>query len=57
MDVAVAARFLDALTAQGLLPFAIVATAGTTDTGSIDPLSALADLADQWNVWLDFSIW
>ena len=52
MDVAVAARFLDALTAQGLLPFAIVATVGTTDTGSIDPLSALADLADQWSAWL-----
>jgi L-2,4-diaminobutyrate decarboxylase len=52
MDVTLAACLLDSLTARGLLPFVIVATAGTTDTGSIDPLSALADLAGGSGVWL-----
>jgi L-2,4-diaminobutyrate decarboxylase len=33
-------------------PVAIVATAGTTDFGSIDPLNELADLAAQHDVWL-----
>lgn len=35
----------------GLLPFLIIGSAGTTDTGSIDPLDALADIADQENLW------
>ncbi|WP_049924344.1 pyridoxal phosphate-dependent decarboxylase family protein [Halopiger djelfimassiliensis] len=33
-------------------PFAIVATAGTTDFGSIDPLDALADRASDRDLWL-----
>ncbi|CDG16942.1 putative L-2,4-diaminobutyrate decarboxylase [Xenorhabdus doucetiae] len=37
---------------EGNIPFAIVATAGTTDFGSIDPLPAIADLAQQYGVWL-----
>ncbi len=39
------------LAAQSLLPVAIVATAGTTDFGSIDPLPELADLARQSGAW------
>ncbi len=38
--------------AAGLLPLAIVATAGTTDFGSIDPLSELASLAQTAGAWL-----
>ncbi len=35
----------------GLLPVAIVGTAGTTNTGAIDPLARLADLAAEHDVW------
>lgn len=37
---------------RGETPIAIVATAGTTDTGAIDPLHACADLATAHSVWL-----
>ncbi|MEM6251928.1 MAG: aminotransferase class V-fold PLP-dependent enzyme [Cyanobacteria bacterium P01_D01_bin.156] len=36
---------------NGQHPFAIVATAGTTVTGSIDPIPAMANLAEQHNLW------
>lgn len=45
------ARALRALGPQQT-PLAIVATAGTTDFGSIDPLSDLGELAREHRVWL-----
>ncbi|THJ08273.1 aminotransferase class V-fold PLP-dependent enzyme [Nocardioides sp.] len=52
MDPAALERSLAACTALGLRPMAIVATAGTTDFGAIDPLPAIADLARAYDAWL-----
>jgi glutamate/tyrosine decarboxylase-like PLP-dependent enzyme len=37
--------------ARGLLPFALVGIAGTTSSGSVDPLGALADVAAAEGLW------
>jgi aromatic-L-amino-acid decarboxylase len=36
----------------GLQPWLVVASAGTTNTGSVDPLSAIGDIAQANNLWL-----
>lgn len=43
---------LEGVQAQGLIPMAIVATAGTTDFGSVDPLLEAASLARAAGTWL-----
>lgn len=37
---------------KGLQPAIIIATCGTTNTGTIDPLNSIADIASQENLWL-----
>lgn len=37
--------------ADGLTPFLVVASAGTTDTGAVDPLDEIADLCEQFGTW------
>ncbi len=36
---------------QGLRPWLVVGSAGTTDLGNIDPLDAIADVASAHNLW------
>ena len=38
--------------AAGRLPFCVVANGGTTNTGAVDPLDALADLCAREGLWL-----
>ena len=49
--VALAAE-LERCLAEGAVPMAVVATAGTTDFGSIDPLPEIAELCAQYGTWL-----
>lgn len=47
-----AATAIDADLAAGAIPVAVVASAGTTLTGAVDPIGALADVCAQRGVWL-----
>jgi len=47
-------RLDDAIAADrrlGLTPFAVVSSAGTTNTGAVDPLGAIADLCARESMW------
>ena len=46
------AEALDRDLAAGVTPVAVVATAGTTLTGSVDPIAAIADVCEERGVWL-----
>ncbi|MEM6673787.1 MAG: aminotransferase class I/II-fold pyridoxal phosphate-dependent enzyme [Planctomycetota bacterium] len=51
MDAAALAEAIAKDRAAGLNPFLLVASAGTTDTGALDPLEALADVAEREGLW------
>src|SRR3984957_2599039 len=46
------AQAVEADLAAGLRPFCVVATVGTTSTTSIDPVPAIADIAERHGLWL-----
>ncbi len=52
MDPADLARRVTEDRAAGHLPFCVVANAGTTATGAIDPIAALADFTRREGLWL-----
>ncbi len=52
MDVQELTERITADRANGLVPFMIVATAGTTAAGAIDPLPAIAAVAKREDLWL-----
>lgn len=52
LDVAALEAAIDDDLAAGLRPMLVAATAGTTDTGAIDPLAACADVAARHGAWL-----
>lgn len=45
-------RALTADRSAGILPIALVATAGTVNTGAVDPIGPMADLAAEFGTWL-----
>ncbi|MEU5328496.1 pyridoxal phosphate-dependent decarboxylase family protein [Streptomyces parvus] len=52
MQTVALARALEQCVAEGAVPMAVVATAGTTDFGSIDPLPEIAALCEQFATWM-----
>ena len=52
LDVAALAAAVAEDRRAGRRPFCVIATAGTTNTGTVDPLEALADLCEQEELWL-----
>lgn len=51
MDLSALKAAIAADRAAGLLPFAIIGTAGTVNTGAIDELNGIADIAEAEELW------
>ena len=51
MDMAALARAVDEDRAEGWQPACVIASAGTVNTGAVDPLPALADLCRDRGLW------
>ena len=51
MDVAALRKIVAEDKANGLNPFLVLAAAGATDTGIVDPLDEIADVAEEFDLW------
>jgi len=52
IDIHALTREMEVDIQAGNKPFLIVASAGTTNTGAVDPFGALRTIADQYGLWL-----
>jgi L-2,4-diaminobutyrate decarboxylase len=52
MDVAALVDTVEKDKEAGLVPFLIVATCGTTNTGNVDPMDKIAAFAQSQNMWM-----
>ena len=52
IDTVALAKTMADLKADGKIVACIVATAGTTDAGAIDPMKEIRNIADQYNAWM-----
>lgn len=52
MDIPLLKKYMKREEQMGNIPIGIVATAGTTDFGNIDPLDDIADIAEQYQIWM-----
>ena len=52
MDIETLRKAVQTDADAGRKPFAVVASAGTTNTGSVDPLTEIANLCETYNMWM-----
>ena len=52
MDIDALGVAIEADRAAGLIPFAVVGTAGSTNTGSVDPLREIARVCHEQHLWM-----
>lgn len=52
MEIAALQAMIEQDKADGFRPWLVVASAGTTDTGAVDPIKPMADLAEEHGLWL-----
>ena len=52
MSVAALEAAIEQDTTAGIQPWLVVASAGTIDTGSVDPLQSIADVCERHGIWL-----
>lgn len=52
LDVGILERQIQQDEADGFTPFCVVATAGTTASGAVDDIVAIADICERYGLWL-----
>jgi aromatic-L-amino-acid decarboxylase len=51
MEVSALRQRIESDSKEGLRPFCVVASAGTVNTGAVDPLEKVADIAHEFDLW------